>query len=336
MMKASWAWVKKGLFSSYSCYGLGLGFFLGAKGLERHPALQLIFTGGGLVLALYGSQQLRKEHRGSQAQNVSTRPANRETVANLRHEHSAEDEQKSPVQDEGKRIRRSWSSSLAFPRYLRFGFVLFTLLSCLNTIFPPAIVMRSHHSDSRRSPDLALGFPRDRRLDIFDEVDPDWKSDAGYEAGRQWIWDVGDKVEGGGVVYFDWVRFLNRELFFLLGGVLSSVVLLKVPRVSDLLICWGRRWGWVIPLLTYAVFAVRSLLFVPCYLVVRRAFEYHPERLNTYNLWVWQIDRETIRYSLVAYREVALLTCLLLFYGIAIFVFPHARQTITKMFANNA
>jgi hypothetical protein len=78
----------------------------------------------------------------------------------------------------------------------------------------------------------------------------------------------------------------------------------------------------------YIGLAVRALLFVPCTVVVRRAFERIPERTNDFSLWLWQVDGETVHYGLVAYEEIVLLLCVVAFYGLLYIASSKTRSGI--------
>ena len=79
---------------------------------------------------------------------------------------------------------------------------------------------------------------------------------------------------------------------------------------------WLLRNCWPWPLAIYLLLAIRGLLLVPCTLLTRRAYGRFPGETEGMNLWLWQVQEQTIRYSLVAYNEIVLLVLVLTLYAV--------------------
>jgi hypothetical protein len=288
--------------SPLTAWSLGAGLLVGAKRLENKPTLYLPFGVAGLLLVVYGFGSLKelnaeiKASDSTGSEPPAPLPAAQATRAEL---------------DRAKYSFRS-------PSFLLLTFLL--ALSGCNTLYAPVRVIPAP-------------------WDVFDESVaghvatpplPNGYTDVavGYEAGRKWIGRLGQPADFGGVYAFDKNRYVIREAALILAALLLWTLCRRYPHSFEQAVTWIRETAWLWPFVVYIGLAIRALLFVPCTVVVRRAFERIPERTNDFSLWLWQVDGETVHYGLVAYEEIVLLLRVVAFYGLLYIASIKTRSVI--------
>jgi hypothetical protein len=177
--------------------------------------------------------------------------------------------------------------------------------------------------------------------DIFDRIAAESAGPLGYEAGRDWIGNLGQTVDGG-VVAFDYARFVSREFALLVFAAIGGLLFQRNSRWAASGIAWVGQRTWLLPLALYGVTALWRLVYVPCFWVDRAGINWKPADTPVKTLPVWRVGAEAwswgdgvsllqIRYGLVLYEEVVLLVCVAAWYGVAYVLLPKMRARISGL-----